>query len=83
MTESTTLRRPDENRAAHRARLSRERRAARKRIDDLRERIEDDLTTITLHPTKGFRRVSGKRVEAQAKLPRFILQWSKIGAAVR
>lgn len=78
-----TLRRPDENRAAHRARLSQQRRAAKPRIDDLRESVDDDLNTTTLHPTKGFRRISGRRIEAQAKLPFFTARWAQIAACVR
>jgi len=63
------MRRPGENRAMHRARLSRQRRVERKGKYDTRTGVADDLTTTTLHPTKGFRRISGKRVEA-----RFMLQ---------
>lgn len=47
------------------------------------ERVDDDLNVTTLHPTKGFRRISGKRVEAQAKMPAFAAKWAQIGAAVR
>lgn len=71
------------NRAQRRAAASVKRRAERKRIDDLRERVEDDLTSYTLHPTKGFRRVSGRRAEAQAKIPFFMVRWAQIAAAVR
>jgi hypothetical protein len=35
---------------------------------DAREVVQRDFTTTTLHPTKGFRRVSGKRVIAQARI---------------
>ena len=35
---------------------------------DARETVAEDGTTITLHPTKGFRRISGKRVMARAKM---------------
>lgn len=65
---TTTLRRADENRAQHRARLSRERREDRTRKDDLRECVTADLTTYTIHPTKGFRRISGKRAEANDRM---------------
>lgn len=70
-----TLRRPDENRAAHRARLSQQRTAAKPRIDDARERVLDDLTTFTLHPTKGFRRISGRRIEAIDAMPKWRIMW--------
>lgn len=63
-----TLRLEDENRAAHRARLSRERRDAKSRKYDTRTGVADDLTTTTLHPTKGFRRISGKRAEANDRM---------------
>jgi len=33
---------------------------------DPRERVEADLTTVTLHPTKGFRRICGKRAALYA-----------------
>lgn len=42
---------------------------------DARERVEEDLTTVTLHPTKGFRRVCGRRVEAQASMNRWRALW--------
>jgi hypothetical protein len=71
------------NRAAWRTARSQERRAAKTRIDDLRERVEDDLTTYTIHPTKGFRRISGRRIEAQAKIPFFTARWAQIAAVVR
>jgi hypothetical protein len=34
-------------------------------VTDQRETVADDLTTIILHPTKGFRRISGKRIRAR------------------
>lgn len=71
------------NRAGRRTAASIKRRADRKRIDDLRERVLDDLTTFTLHPTKGFRRIAGRRLEAQAKMPFFAIRWSQIAAVVR
>lgn len=54
-----------ENRHARRARQALERRASRRRFVDTREGVANDLTTITLHPTKGFRRISGRRILAQ------------------
>lgn len=38
---------------------------------------------ITVHPTKGFRRISDQRIRAQAKMPHQLLTWALIGAAVR
>lgn len=64
----TTLRRDDENRAQHRARLSRDRIAAKKRRPHYYEGVADDLTTTTFHPTKGLRRISGKRAEANDRM---------------
>jgi hypothetical protein len=38
--------------------------------------------SLTLHPTKGFRRISPARVKAQGRMAAVQLAWSKIGAAV-
>lgn len=59
---------PD-NRAGRRALASRKRRNDRVRKDDLRESVAADLTVITYHPTKGRRRIAGKRIEAQDRIP--------------
>ena len=75
--------RPFENRAMRRARESQESRASRPRIDDLRERVEEDMTTITLYPTKGFRRCSGRRAEASSAMPMFAMMWAARAAEVR
>lgn len=71
------------NRLAWRTARSQQRIKDRRRIDDARECVDDDLNTTTIHPTKGFRRISGKRIEAQAKMPAFIARWAMIGAVVR
>lgn len=71
------------NRAAWRTAMAQQRIKDRKRIDDLRESVADDMTTRILHPTKGFRRIAGRRVEAQAKLPFFVVRWAQIAAAVQ
>lgn len=71
------------NRLAWRTARAQERTAAKPRIDDLRETVDDDLSTTTIHPTKGFRRISGRRIEAQAKLPFFTARWAQIAACVR
>lgn len=41
------------------------------------------LTTVTLHPTKGYRRVSGARIEAQMEMQGAALRQriNKLGAS--
>ena len=56
------------NRAGRRAARSYARRNRVRSISDAREMVADDLTTTVLHPTKGFRRISGKRIEAQERM---------------
>ena len=63
------------NRAQRRAAASVKRRAERKRIDDLRERVEDDLTSYTLHPTKGWRRIAGRRITAIEAVQQWRAMW--------
>jgi hypothetical protein len=59
------------NRAGLRAARSYARKNRVRPISDAREGVADDLTTTILHPTKGFRRISGKRVEVADFVARF------------
>lgn len=45
-------------------------------------RRTDGNAVSVYHPTKGYRRVSLKRLAAQAKMGRAIQTWSLIGAAL-
>jgi hypothetical protein len=67
------------NRAQRRAAMSQQRRYMRSltHTHDARECVNDDLTTVTLHPTKGFRRLCGRRVQAQADLPKWQFMWGR------
>lgn len=38
---------------------------------------------VAVHPTKGKRRVSFRRIAAQGRIARFVDIWSRLGAAVR
>nr|WP_294850082.1 hypothetical protein [uncultured Sphingomonas sp.] len=50
-----------------------------------KRRLQDckGLVAITVHPTKGYRRISASRIVAQGRIPHMIRTWSLLGAAVQ
>lgn len=45
-------------------------------------RRTNGYASVAYHPTKGFRRISFRRVVAQGRMPHMIATWAKLGAAV-